>query len=78
MERMNNGKAVDLDDISVVVWTFLEDTALEFLTKLYNITIDTDRMRDAWTQSLVVRIFKRYGDVQSCSNYRGKSWLITP
>ena len=36
MKWMNNGKAVGPDDITVEVWTFLGEIALEFLTKLYN------------------------------------------
>ena len=64
MQRMKNGKAVGPDDIPVEVWKCLGESALEFMTKLYNRTME-------WRDSFVKPIFKNKGDIQSCSNYRG-------
>ena len=44
MQRMMNGKAVGPDDIPVVVWKCLGESALKFLTKLYNRTMESERM----------------------------------
>ena len=70
MKRMKNGKAVGPDDIPVEVWKCLGESALEFLTKLYNITMGSERMPEEWRDSVLIPIFKNKGGVQSCSNYR--------
>ena len=71
MKRMKNGKAVDPDDIPVEVWKCLGESALEFLAKLYNRTMESERMPEEWRDSVLIPICKNKGDVQSCSNYRG-------
>ena len=53
------------------VWKCLGEIALEFLTKLYNRTMESERMPEEWRDSILIPIFKNKGDVQSCSNYRG-------
>ena len=53
------------------VWKCLGEIALKFLTKLYNITTESERMPEEWRDSVLIPIFKNKGDVQSCSNYRG-------
>ena len=70
MQRMKNEKAV-VDDIPVEVWKCLGESALKFLTKLYNRTMEGERMPEEWRDSVLIPIFKNKGDVQSCSNYRG-------
>ena len=70
MQRMKNGKAV-VDDIPMEVWKCLGESALKFLTKLYNRTMEGERMPEEWRDSVLIPIFKNKGDVQSCSNYRG-------
>ena len=71
MKRMKNRKAVGPDDIPVEVWKCLGEIALEFLTKLYNRTLESERKPEEWRNSVLIPIFKNKGDVQSCSNYRG-------
>ena len=70
MQMMKNGKAV-VDDIPVEVWKCLGERALKFLTKLYNRTMEGERIPEEWRDSVLIPIFKNKGDVQSCSNYRG-------
>ena len=41
MQRMNNGKVVGPGDIHVEVWKCLGESALKFLTKLYNKTMES-------------------------------------
>ena len=50
MKKMKNGKTVGPDDIPVEVWKCLGEIALEFLTKLYNKTME--RMPDEWRETL--------------------------
>ena len=50
------------------VWKCLGDSALEFLTKLYNITMESERMPEEWRDSVPITMFKNNGDVQSCTN----------
>ena len=71
MQRMKNGKAVGPDDIPVEVWKCLGESALKFLMKLYNRTMESERMPEEWRDSVPIPIFKNKGDAQSCSNYRG-------
>ena len=71
MKRMKNGKVVGPDDIPVEVWKCLGEIALEFLTKLFNRTMESERMPEEWTDSIRIPIFKNKGDVQSCSKFRG-------
>ena len=52
MQRMKNGKAVGPDDIPVEVWKCLGESALKFLTKLYNRTMESERMPEEWRDSL--------------------------
>ena len=68
IHRMKNGKAVGPDDIPVEVWKCLGESALKFLMKLYNITMESERMPDEWRDSVLISIFKNKGDIQSCSN----------
>ena len=44
---------------------------MSFLTKLYNRTMESERMPEEWVDSVLIPIFKNKGDVQSCNNYRG-------
>ena len=70
MQRMKNGKAVGPDGTPVEVGKYLGESALKFLTKLYNITRASERMPEEWRDSMMIPISKNKGDVQSSSNYR--------
>ena len=59
------------DDIPVEVWKCLGESALTFLTKRYNRTMESERMPEELRDSVLIPIFKNKGDAQSCSNYRG-------
>ena len=50
MQRMKNGK--------VEVWKCLGESALKFLTKLYNRTMESERMPEEWRDSVLIPIFK--------------------
>ena len=71
MQMMKNVKAVGPDDILVEVWECLGESAVKLLTKLYNITIESERMPEEWRDSVLIPIYKNKGNVQSCNNYRG-------
>lgn len=70
LKRMKSGKAVGPDDIPVEVWKCLGEMSVDFLTRLFNRILDSNKMPDEWRKSVLVPIYKK-GDVQSCSNYRG-------
>ncbi len=44
--------------MTVEVWKCLGEMALEFLTKLYNITMESDRMPEEWRDRIMIPIFK--------------------
>ena len=71
IQRMKNGKTVGPNDIPVEEWKCLGESALKFLTKLYNRTMESERIPEEWRDSVLIPSFKNNGDVQSCSNYRG-------
>ena len=48
----------------------LGEVAVDFLIRLFNRILETDKMPDEWRKSVLVPIYKK-GDVQSCNNYRG-------
>ena len=50
MQRMKNGKVVGPDDIPVEVWKYIGESALKFLTKLYNSTMESERISNTWAQ----------------------------
>ena len=50
------------DDIPLEVWKCLGEIALEFLTKLYNRTMESERMPEEWRDSILIPIFKNKGD----------------
>ena len=71
LKRMKSGKAVGRDDIPVEVWKCLGETAVDFLTRLFNRILESETMPEEWRRSVMVPIFKNKGDVQNCGNYRG-------
>ena len=71
MQWMKNEKAVGPDDIPVEVRKCVREGAPEFLTKLYNRTIESERMLEEWRDSVLIPIWKNKGDLQGCSIYIG-------
>ena len=45
MKSMKNVKAVGPGDLPVEIWKCLGESVLDFLTKLYNRTMESERMR---------------------------------
>jgi hypothetical protein len=65
------------DGIPIEVWRTLGDVTIVWLTKLFNLIFQSNKMHDEWRRIILVPIFKNKGDVQSCTNYRGIK-LMTP
>jgi hypothetical protein len=68
---MKGGKAMVPDGIPIEVWKCFGDSAIVWLTKLFNHIFRSNKMLDEWRRSTLVPIFKNKGDTQSCTNYRG-------
>jgi hypothetical protein len=71
LKRIKGGKTMDLDGIPIELWRILGDTAIVWLTKLFNLIFRLNKMSDEWKRSILVPIFKNKEDVKSCNNYRG-------
>ena len=71
MAKMKRGKAVGPDDIPVEAWRCLGDSAVHFLTGLFNRVLQGEGMPEEWRRSTLVPIYKNKGDAQSCTNYHG-------
>jgi hypothetical protein len=65
------------DGIPIEVWRTLGDVTIVWLTKLFNLIFQSNKMHDEWRRIILVPIFKNKGDVQSCTNYQGIK-LMTP
>ena len=59
------------DCIPIEVWKDLEEIAIVWLTKLFNLIFGANKMPEEWRRSILVAMCKNKGDVQSCTNYRG-------
>jgi hypothetical protein len=70
LKRMKGGKAMGSDGIPIEVWRTLGDVAIVWLTKLFNLIFQSNKMPVESSRSILVPIFKNNGDVQSCTNYR--------
>jgi hypothetical protein len=71
LKRMKGGKAMGPYGIPIEVWRSLEDVAIVWLTKLFNLIFRSNKMPNEWRQNILISIFKNKRDVQSCTNYRG-------
>jgi hypothetical protein len=58
------------DKILIEVWMTLENVVIVWLTKLFNLIFQSNKISDEWRRNILVPIFKNNGDVQSCTNYR--------
>jgi hypothetical protein len=58
LKRMKGGKTMDPNGIPIEMWMSLEDVAIVWLTKLFNIIFRSNKMPDEWRQSFLVSIFK--------------------
>ena len=72
IQRMKNGKAVGPYDIPVEVWKCLGESALKLLTKLYNRTMESERMPEEWRYSVLIPIFKNKGNGEG---QKGGLWM---
>jgi hypothetical protein len=61
LKRMKGGKAMGPDGIPIEVWRTLEDVAVVWLTKLFNLIFRSNKMLDEWRRSILVPIFKNKG-----------------
>jgi hypothetical protein len=61
LKRMKGGKAMGPDGIPIEVWMTLEDVAIIWLSKLFNLIFRSKKMPDEWRQSILVPIFKKKG-----------------
>jgi hypothetical protein len=69
LKRMKGGKVMGPDGIPIEVWRSLRDVTIVWLTKLFNLIFQLNKMSDEWRRSILVPIFNNKGDVQSCTNY---------
>ena len=66
LKRMKGDKAMGPDGIPIEVWRCLGDTAIVWLTKLFNHIFRSNKIPDEW-RSILVPIYKNKGDIQSCT-----------
>jgi hypothetical protein len=55
LKRMKGGKVMGSDGISIKVWRSLGDIAIVWLTKLFNLIFQSNKISDEWRQSILVQ-----------------------
>ncbi|EYB93809.1 hypothetical protein Y032_0178g644 [Ancylostoma ceylanicum] len=71
MKKMKAGKASGPDGIPVEAWRSLGELGVRWLTMFFNNITRSEKIPEAWKDSIIVPIFKRKGDAVNCVNYRG-------
>ena len=71
LRRIKKGKAVGPDELPVEVWKCMGKMGIEFLTRLFNRLLMSERMPEEWKRSVLIPIYKNKRDEQCCGNYRG-------
>jgi hypothetical protein len=61
LKRMKGGKTMGPNGIPIEVWRTFGDVAIVWLTKLFNIIFQSNKMPDEWRQDILVPIFKNKG-----------------
>ena len=69
--KMKRGKTAGPDGLPAEFWKCLGETAVTFLTAVFNRIMESERMPDEWRKSTLVPIFKNKEAPQYCGNYRG-------
>jgi hypothetical protein len=63
LKRMKGGNAMGPNGIPIEVWRSLGDVVIVWLTKLFNLIFQSNKMSNEWRRSILVPIFKNKGDV---------------
>ena len=70
LRRMKKGKVVGPDKLPVEVGKSMGEIGIEFLTRLFNRLLVSERMAEEWRRSVLILIYKNKGDAQCCGSYR--------
>ena len=61
LRTMKKGKAVGPDELPVKVWKCMEKMGTEFLTRLFNRLLMSERMPEEWRRNVLIPIYKNKG-----------------
>ncbi|KAH9401136.1 hypothetical protein TYRP_002727 [Tyrophagus putrescentiae] len=70
LRSAKGGKACGPDDIPTLAWQLSGEAGVSALTALFNSVVEKRMVPAGWLRSTTVPVFKRKGDVFSCSSYR--------
>jgi hypothetical protein len=62
VRRLKKGKACGTDGVLAEMLKLVDNSAVRFLTKLFNILFDREVYPDEWTKAIIVPMYKK-GDV---------------
>ncbi|XP_063537823.1 uncharacterized protein LOC134747173 [Cydia strobilella] len=68
---MKYHKATGPDQIPADIWKMMSNSALPWLTLLFNRILTEGEIPDSWRNSILCPIYKNKGDISECNNYRG-------
>lgn len=69
--RMRHNRVLRLGKILIEVWKCLGVKGLEWLTSLFNVILRMTKIVREWHLSKMIPLYKKMGDVQQLSNYKG-------
>ncbi|KAG8229533.1 hypothetical protein J437_LFUL009006 [Ladona fulva] len=72
LRKMKNGKVVGVDQIPAELWKSLGREGVDALWDLMKKLTQQERIPEEWRKSILIPIYKGKGEVQECTNYRGK------
>ena len=72
---MKNNKAVSPDNIPIEVWKCLDESGIDIVWNLMRKIACQEKMPSQWQETSIIPLYKKEGDVQQFSNYRGVNLL---
>lgn len=78
LKRMKLGKAPGICGINGELLRSGEQDMVLWLTHLFNVAWMKEEIPEDWRRGVILPIWKRKGDKQTCGNYRGITLLSTP
>lgn len=70
LNKVDNGKLVEHDNIPIQLQKCLREKNISWLTKLFNKIMISKKMLGEW-RSTLIPIYENNGDIQNCINHKG-------
>ena len=75
LDKLKNGKAAGIDNISTEMLKFGGDCVKDWMWKICKEAFSSGKVPSDWKNAVIVPLFKGKGCKDECKNYRGISLL---